>query len=167
MTFKTEKMSFIAFSLISGVIGVLFLMFTSSAFQTEDDKSILWLFNIVGLIMIIISLLLFTYNSEVKINKYNSTITQETRFLFQNFSNKYFINQFVEVGIGILGAGGSAKGSVVTYQVVLIKKDKKILKLPGVIEDNYTATKLAQKLSNYINLPLSSKPKTVFFNKLL
>jgi len=157
MTFTTDKMALIAFGLISGVLGGTALMI--SLFSDIN----IWL---LGIIMAFISFSIFTYNSRLEIDKNSSTIIKKTRFLSKEYCEKYSFDQFTEVGIGILGSSGDM-GNIINYRLVLIKKNGKILKIPRIIESENEVKRLAQNLSNYIDLPVSLKPRTILFDRLL
>ena len=165
MVFKSDKMLNIFIGLITGTMGVFSLLFAWAI--GGQNRSIMYIMNIAGVLLVIASAVFFTYSSRVEIDKNTSGILKTQRILFMERKTSRSLNDFRSIAIGIMGGQNQVAGPRLSYIVVLVDANGNVFRLPGIMESRDNAINRGEELSKYTNLPFDATPHTLFFNKLL
>ena len=100
-------------------------------------------------------------------NAESGTITQTASTYYHTKEKLFSIADFTGVGIGTIGKGGPS-GNVITrtrYCVRLLGPTN--LNIPVMSNDKEAMIALAEKVGDYLNLPVDKEPTLIFFKMRL
>ena len=160
MEFRSNRLTNLMIGLIAAFIGV----FNLFMFLTFSDRGAPAFLGVLGIILLLISSVAFTYRSSVRIDKRRMLIEKTLGALFWGRTRHFQIHDFQKVGI-TMGSRTNAGGPTTIYFVQLLGLHN--LSIPGSSSDFAAILSKARKISQFIDLPVDDSPRMGFFGSRL
>ena len=133
-------------------------------FAAFADQGAPWFLNLLGALLILISIAFITYKKTVRLDGLKRSVEKKANALFWKKIELYNFSDFK--GVGISTAGRTiARRPQISYFVQLL--GLRNLSIPGYSPDKDEVLSKARNIAQFLNLPLDEKSKIGFFGKRL